>query len=65
MENENHETNVDMVKDRIIETWTKRTEGTANGDRESILHAIANDMGIPRSVIAQHISEWEAGKSVQ
>ena len=53
-----------LVKDRIIEEWTQKTEGAANGNREDILNAMARDMGVPRSVIAQHISEWEAGKSV-
>lgn len=56
--------NTDMVKDRIIEEWTKKTEGVADADRQKILNAMARDMGIPRSVMAQHISEWEAGKSV-
>ncbi len=52
------------VNDNIIDEWARKTEGTPNGDRQAILNAMSRDMGIPRSVIAQHIAEWEASKSV-
>lgn len=53
------------TNDRIIDEWMKKTDQTPNGDRQAILNAMANDMGVPRSVIAQHIAEWEAGRSVE
>ncbi len=53
-----------QVQDKIIDEWTKKTKGAADGDRQEILNAMSRDMGVPRSVMAQHIAEWEASQSV-